>query len=100
MPCAFGGIYYDQLRTHRPELFLPEDPFLACNKQFCWIDTYKNDTNPYHNKKTCMQRVNELVDTHDLELDDMDTDDAKIPPMPLERFYGVGADVLRDVCIL
>ena len=89
---------YNQLRTHRPELFLPTDPFLACNKQFCWIDTYKNDTNPYHDKTTCKQRVNELVDTHDLELDEMDTDDvvetlhshdARIPPMPLERFYGV-----------
>ena len=89
---------YNQLRTHRPELFLPADPFLACNKQFCWVDTYKNGTNPYHDKTTCKQRVNELVETHDLELDDMDTDDvvetlhshdARIPPMPLERFYGV-----------
>jgi len=87
---------YARLRANRPELFLPKDPFLACNKQFFWMDTHK--TNPYYDKQTCAKRVRELVDTHDLDLNDMDTEDvvetlhgydAKIPPMALERFYGV-----------
>jgi hypothetical protein len=87
---------YLQLRSERPELFLPEDPFLACNKQFRWLDTHKSC--PYYNQQQCKVHLNKLVDTHDLDLDDMDTEDVvkvlhqldgNIPPMSLERFYGV-----------
>lgn len=87
---------YGDLRRTRPELFLPEDPFIACNKQFYWELTHK--TSPFYTQPECVKRVQAICDTHDLDLDDMDTEDVvrtlhgldgRIPNMALERFYGV-----------
>lgn len=87
---------YTKLRAARPELFLPTDPFVACARQFRWMDTHR--PNPFYDAPACKRRVGELVDEHDLDLDGMDTEDAvetlhaldsRIPRMVLERFYGV-----------
>ena len=87
---------YNELRDARPELFLPADPFVACKKTFYWELTYEHS--PFYTQCECIKRVQGICDTHDLDLDDMDTDDvvrtlhgidSRIPNMALERFYGI-----------
>lgn len=87
---------YNELRDTRPELFLPADPFVACKKMFYWELTYEHS--PFYTQRECIKQVQGICDTHDLDLDNMDTEDvvrtlhgidSRIPNMALERFYGI-----------
>jgi len=86
---------YCTLRDTCPQLFLPDDPFINGNATFCWEMTY--ESSPYYTALKCRERVQDICEEHELDLDEMDTDDviatlcaidAHIPPIALERFYG------------
>ena len=85
---------YDEFIKMRPELNLPEDPYM-CFPDFTWEQTYNES--PYYSKEECKQKISQIKEANeDLDLDELDEPeiflnkkfDSKIPPQSLFRFYG------------
>ena len=84
---------YNTLINNRPELNLPEDPYVFF-PSFTWEQTYNKS--PYYSKKECIQKIAEIKEEdEDLDLEEEDEPevylnkiDPKIPPQCLFRFYG------------